>query len=61
MEPNPDISHEDAVASSPEEPTAEVRLWQQAKIEHALREADAGRFASAERVRQVIQKFVPNG
>lgn len=55
------ITTPDAVPPLPDEATAEVRAWQAEKIKTGLRDADAGRFASPEDVRSVIQQFIPNG
>ena len=42
-------------------PDADVRAWQDAKVKAAIKSADAGNFASAEEVRRVMRKYVPNG
>ena len=42
-------------------PTAEVKAWKDEQTRRALKEADAGDFASAEELKATIGKFVPNG
>ena len=54
-------SIEQAISPVPQEASAEVRSWQAEKIKAGLKAADEGRFASAEAVRKVVQKFIPNG
>ncbi|MBW9056672.1 hypothetical protein [Rhizobium mesosinicum] len=55
------LSFDDATFPPLQEATADVRAWQAEKIKAGLKDADAGRFASAEEVKAVIQKFIPNG
>lgn len=55
------ISTEEAINPPTREPSADVRAWQAEKIKAGLKAADEGRFASAEAVKAVIQKFIPNG
>ena len=59
--PQKPLTAAEAVAVSPPEATADVRLWQLEKIKAGLKAADEGRFASAEAVKAVIRKFIPNG
>ena len=42
-------------------PSADVKAWQDAKVRAAIKAADAGDFASDEKVRRVIRKYVPHG
>ncbi len=42
-------------------PDADVQEWQDAKVKAAIKSADAGKFASAEDVRRVMRKYVPDG
>ena len=55
------LTFDDAVFPAAAEPNADVRAWQDRKIKAGLADADAGRFASPEAVKAVIQKFIPNG
>lgn len=55
------LSLDDATFPRMQDATADVRAWQAEKIKAGLKDADAGRFASREEVRSVIQKFIPNG
>lgn len=41
-----------------DKPRLELNPWQDVEIEKALREADAGDFATAEQAAAVIQKYV---
>ena len=50
-----------AISPVPLEPAADVRAWHLEKVRQRHEAADAGRFASAEAVKAVIRKFVPNG
>lgn len=52
---------EDAIASTIEEPSADVRAWQVENIKRGLKAADEGRFASPEAVKRVVRKHIPNG
>ena len=40
---------------------AEDRAWQDAQTREAIREADAGDFATTEELRATVRKFVPDG
>lgn len=59
--PQKPLSFDDAVFPATDEPSADVLAWQAEKIKAGLADADAGRFASKEEIRAIIQKFVPNG
>ena len=37
------------------------QAWQDEQTRQAIKEADAGDFATAEELKATIQKFVPNG
>ncbi|GGZ30473.1 hypothetical protein [Asticcacaulis endophyticus] len=43
------------------EASVDVQAWQAEKIAAGIKAADEGRFATAEDIRAVIQKFVTNG
>jgi len=43
------------------EPDAEARAWRDKKIRRGIQAADEGRFATPERLRRVIRKYVPHG
>lgn len=51
----------EAIASSPIEASADLRVWQEKKIRAGLRDADAGRFATPEQVRTLVQRYIPSG
>lgn len=55
------ISIAEAISPAPLEPVGDVQAWHMAKVQERHEAADAGRFASAEAVKAVIRKFVPNG
>lgn len=55
------VTPEEAVEPIASDPAPDVRSWQAAKIEAGLKDADEGRFASAERVREIVRKYIPNG
>jgi predicted transcriptional regulator len=55
------ISIEDAISSTPMEAADDLHAWQVKKLAERKKSADDGRFASAETVKAVIRKFVPNG
>ena len=55
------ISIAEAISPAPLEPAADVQAWHLEKVRQRHEAADAGRFASAEAVKAVIRKFVPNG
>ena len=52
------LSQDEATNPSVEEPTANVRAWQDEKVREGIKAADAGSFASAEDVRRVVRKYV---
>ncbi len=52
---------EEATKPAATEPNAEVRKWQDEKVRQAVKEADAGDFATAEDIKATVRKFVPNG
>lgn len=55
------ISIAEAIAPVPLEPTGATEAWHGEKLKQRHEAADAGRFASADAVKAVIRKFVPNG
>ncbi|MCQ1834046.1 hypothetical protein [Neorhizobium galegae] len=55
------ISIEDAISPAPTEAADDLHAWQVKKLAERKKSADAGRFASAETVKAMIRKFVPNG
>jgi hypothetical protein len=56
------ISVADAISPvTPPEAAEDVLEWQMRKLKERQKAADEGRFASAEAVRSVIRKFIPNG
>ena len=42
-------------------PSAAEQAWQDEQTRQAIKEADAGDFATAQELRTTIRKFVPNG
>ncbi len=55
------LTIDEATKPATAKPDADVRAWQDAKVKAAIKSADAGKFASAEDVRRVMRKYVPNG
>ena len=55
------ISFDEATFPAAQEASADVRAWQAEKIKAGLKDADEGRFATAEEMKATIQKFIPNG
>lgn len=55
------LSVDEATKPVTTEPSAEVRVWQDAKVRAAIKAADAGEFATAEELRATIRKYVPHG
>ncbi|NBC33968.1 MAG: hypothetical protein GVY13_14940 [Alphaproteobacteria bacterium] len=43
-----------------EEPSATLRAWHDEETRQAIKEADAGDFATAAEIRAVIRKYVPD-
>ncbi|RWX77248.1 hypothetical protein EPK99_16550 [Neorhizobium lilium] len=54
-------SPEDAISASPLAADDDLHAWQVAKLAERRKRADEGHFSSAETVRAVIRKFIPNG
>ncbi len=54
-------SIEEATKPVTEQPSADDQAWQDEQTRQAIKEADAGDFATAEELKATIQKFVPNG
>lgn len=55
------LTLDEATKPTTAEPTAEVQAWQDAKVREAIKAADAGEFATAEEVKEVVRKYVPHG
>lgn len=55
------LSTREATVPAVDEPSADVKAWQKAKIEAGLKAANEGRFATADAVKEVVRKFIPNG
>jgi predicted transcriptional regulator len=53
-------SHDEATFPLTKGPTAADEAWQDEQTRAAIREADAGDFATADEVKAVVRKFVPN-
>ncbi len=51
----------EATKPSKAQPTAELQAWQDEQTRQAIKEADAGNFATAEELKETVRKFVPNG
>lgn len=60
MKPNP-LTLDEATKPTTTEPDAEVKAWQDEQTRQALKEADAGDFATAQELKATIRKFVRNG
>ncbi len=58
--PRPSVPDEAPLSVAGEAP-ADIRAWQEQRVEERLKAADEGRFASAEEVRAVIGKYIRNG
>lgn len=43
------------------EPSADVQAWNDEQTRQAVREADAGDFATAQELKATIRKYVPHG
>lgn len=43
------------------EPSADTEAWHDEQTRQAIREADAGNFATAEELKTTIRKYVPHG
>ena len=54
------LTLEEATQPLTEEPSAGIRAWQDEQTRQAIREADAGDFATAEEVKAVIRRYVPH-
>ena len=54
------LSPEQAIKPLTTEQSAEDQAWQDEQTRQAIREADAGDFATDEEVKKVIRKFVPH-
>lgn len=55
------ISIAEAISPVLLEPVGDVQAWHIEKLKERHKAAEAGRFASADAVKAVIRKFVPNG
>ncbi len=55
------LTIDEATKPATTKPDADVQAWQDAKVKAAIKSADSGKFASAEDVRRVMRKYVPNG
>ncbi len=43
------------------EPSADIQAWHDEQTRQAVKEADAGDFATAEELKTTIRKYVPHG
>ncbi len=55
------LSLDDVTQPTSAEAPEDVRAWQARKIKNGLKAADEGKFASAEAVKAVIARYIPNG
>jgi len=55
------LTPREATKPTSTEPNAELKAWQDEQTRQALKEADAGDFASAEELKETVRKFVPHG
>lgn len=55
------LTLDEATRPATTEPSAGVESWQDEQTRQAIREADAGDFATAEEVRATARKFVRHG
>ena len=54
------ITRDEATQAKAKQPTAKVRTWQDKQTRQAIKEADAGDFATVEEMKSTVRKFVPN-
>ncbi len=52
---------EEATRPVTKKPSAADRAWHDEQTREAIKEADAGDFATAEEVKTTVRKFVPHG
>ena len=55
------LTLDDATKPAAVEPKADVMAWQDEQTLQAVKEADAGDFATAQEVKATVRKFVPHG
>jgi len=55
------LTPREATQPASEEPSAEIKAWQDAKVRAAIKAADAGDFATPEELTATIGKYLPNG
>lgn len=55
------ISFDEATFPATQEAEADVRAWQAEQITAGLKDADEGRFTTADEIKATIQKFIKNG
>jgi predicted transcriptional regulator len=58
---NRPLTLKEATEPVADEPTAEVRAWQDRKVRRAIKAADAGEFATPEEVKTTVRKYVLHG
>ncbi|UJW76350.1 hypothetical protein [Rhizobium sp. SL42] len=55
------LPFDDLTFPTDDNPDAALEEWQKKKIRRGLKAADEGRFASPDRIKVIVAKFVPNG
>ncbi len=55
------LTLDEATKPTSAEPDADLEAWQDQKTRQAIKEAEAGDFATPEEVRTVVRKYVPDG
>jgi len=58
---NRPLTLDEAIKPSTKQPNAADEAWHDEQTRQAIREADAGDFATAEEVAATIRKYVKNG
>lgn len=55
------LTTDEATKPAKSKPSAEIDAWQDEQTRRAIKEADAGDFATAEELKETVRKFVPSG
>ena len=55
------MTKDEATKPAKSKPSAEIDAWQDEQTRRAIKEADAGDFATAEELKKTVRKFVPSG
>ena len=55
------LTTDEATKPAKLKPSSEIDAWQDEQTRRAIKEADAGDFATADELKETVRKFVPNG